>query len=183
MSWIKRPMGARRSAWVRWMEVLGVWAGTAANVVAQDVTPGYDVAFLQDEVTTVRLTLDPDDLAFILHPDNAYSNEEFPGTFVHESSLGMDTVANVGIRLRGNTSRTSGKKSFKVSFNTFVAGQQWSDLDKLNLNGEHNDPSILRARMTWEFMRSQGLVAPRVSHVKLITHLNKLFPLIYCRCI
>jgi len=134
---------------------------------AQDYVPDLGSAFLADEVATVRLTLDEADLDFILHPDNAYSNVEWPGTFVYESSLGVDTVDNVGIRLRGNTSRTSAKKSFKVSFNTFTPGAKWNALQKLNLNGEHNDPSILRARMSWEFMRAQGLVAPRVSHVRL----------------
>ena len=28
------------------------------------------------------------------------------------------------------------------------------------------DPSMLRARMVWEYMRAQGYVAPRVSHVR-----------------
>ena len=138
-----------------------------ATAHAQDYAPALGPAFLSDEVATVRLTLAQDDLDFILHPDNAYSNVEWPGTFVYESSAGTDTVSNVGIRLRGNTSRTSAKKSFKVSFNTFTPGGEWNSLEKLNLNGEHNDPSILRARMVWEFMRAQGYVAPRVSHVKL----------------
>ena len=134
---------------------------------AQDFLPDLGPAFLADEVATVRLTLAPQDLEFILNPDNAYSNVEWPGTFVYESSQGVDTVGNVGIRLRGNTSRTAAKKSFKVSFNTFLQGGQWNGLEKLNLNGNHNDPSMLRARMVWEYMRAQGYIAPRISHVRL----------------
>ena len=42
-----------------------------------------------------------------------------------------------------------GQKSFKVSFNTFTQGASWNGLEKLNLNGNHNDPSMLRARMVW----------------------------------
>ena len=137
------------------------------QALAQDYEPALGPAFLPDEVAIVRLTLAQADLDFILNPDNAYSNVEWPGTFVYESSDGIDTVSNVGIRLRGNTSRTSAKKSFKVSFNTFTPGGEWNALEKLNLNGEHNDPSMLRARMVWEFMRAQGYVAPRVSHVRL----------------
>ena len=140
---------------------------TVTLASAQDYVPDLGPAFLADEVATVRLTLAAEDLDFILNPDNAYSNIEWPGTFVYESSLGIDTVTNVGIRLRGNTSRTAGKKSFKVSFNTFTTGGQWNDLEKLNLNGNHNDPSMLRARMVWDYMREQGYVAPRISHVKL----------------
>ena len=140
---------------------------TVTLASAQDYVPDLGPAFLADEVATVRLTLAAEDLDFILNPDNAYSNVEWPGTFVYESSLGIDTVTNVGIRLRGNTSRTAGKKSFKVSFNTFTTGGKWNDLEKLNLNGNHNDPSMLRARMVWDYMREQGYVAPRISHVKL----------------
>ena len=140
---------------------------TVTLASAQDYVPDLGPAFLADEVATVRLTLAAEDLDFILNPDNAYSNVEWPGTFVYESSLGIDTVSNVGIRLRGNTSRTAGKKSFKVSFNTFTAGGKWNDLEKLNLNGNHNDPSVLRARMVWDYMRDQGYVTPRISHVKL----------------
>ena len=69
---------------------------------------------------------------------------------------------------RGNTSREAAKKSFKVSFNTFTPGASWNGLEKLNLNGNHNDPSMLRARMVWDFMRAQGHVAPRVSHVRVL---------------
>ena len=113
------------------------------------------------------MTLSENDWAFILNPDNAYSNQEWPATFVYESSAGIDTVENVGVRLRGNTSREAAKKSFKVSFNTFTQGASWNGLEKLNLNGNHNDPSMLRARMVGEFMRAQGHVAPRVSHVRV----------------
>ena len=115
--------------------------------LAQEYVPALGPAFLEDEVATVRLTLSEDDWAFILNPDNAYSNQEWPATFVYESSAGIDTVENVGMRLRGNTSREAAKKSFKVSFNTFTQGARWNGLEKLNLNGNHNDPSMLRARM------------------------------------
>ena len=152
---------------VRMSLLLGLAFMSATFARAQDYVPELGPAFLADEVATVRLTLAPGDLDFILDPDNAYSNVEWPGTFVYESSLGVDSVTNVGIRLRGNTSRTAGKKSFKVSFNTFTSGGKWNDLEKLNLNGNHNDPSMLRARMVWDYMREQGYVAPRISHVKL----------------
>ena len=148
-----------------WVTVGGLLAGMTTQ--AQDYVPELGPAFLSDEVASVRLTLAQTDLDFILNPDNAYSNEEWPGTFVYESSTGIDTVSNVGIRLRGNTSRNASKKSFKVSFNTFTAGGQWNGLEKLNLNGNHNDPSMMRARMVWEFMRAQGYIAPRISHVRL----------------
>ena len=148
-----------------WVTVGVLLAGTITQ--AQEYVPELGPAFLADEVASVRLTLAQTDLDFILNPDNAYSNEEWPGTFVYESSTGTDTLSNVGIRLRGNTSRNAAKKSFKVSFNTFIAGGKWNGLEKMNLNGNHNDPSMMRARMVWEYMRAQGYIAPRISHVRL----------------
>ena len=144
-----------------------VFSFSLCQMLAQDYVPALGDAFLADEVATVRVTVSQEDWDFILNPDNAYSNIEWPATFVYESSLGTDTVDNVGFRLRGNTSRTAAKKSFKVSFNSFVAGAKWKGLEKLNLNGNHNDPSMLRARMVWEYMRDQGYIAPRISHVRL----------------
>ncbi len=146
---------------------LAVFSTSLCPLLAQEYVPDAGDAFLPDEVATVRVTVSQEDWDFILNPDNAYSNIEWPATFVYESSMGTDTVTNVGFRLRGNTSRTAAKKSFKVSFNSFVAGAKWNGLEKLNLNGNHNDPSMLRARMVWEYMRDQGYIAPRVSHVKV----------------
>jgi hypothetical protein len=130
-------------------------------------SPTFGPAFLQSEVATIEVFLESEDWDYILHPDNEQSNVEHPATFIYTSVAGSDTMYNVGFRLRGNTSRAAGKKSFKVSMNTFVTGQKWNGLEKLNLNGEHNDPSIMRARMVWELMRSQDMVAPRYSHVEL----------------
>ena len=146
---------------------LAVFSTSLCPLLAQEYVPDTGDAFLPDEVATVRVTVSQEDWDFILNPDNAYSNIEWPATFVYESSMGTDTVTNVGFRSRGNTSRTAAKKSFKVSFNSFVAGAKWNGLEKLNLNGNHNDPSMLRARMVWEYMRDQGYIAPRVSHVKV----------------
>ena len=73
----------------------------------------------------------------------------------------------MGFRLRGNTSRTSAKKSFKISFNSFVPGARVQGVKDLNLNGEHNDPSIMRARIAWELAQDAGMPAPRVNHVRL----------------
>jgi spore coat protein CotH len=129
--------------------------------------PLNNAVFLQDEVATVKIFLAQDDLDFILNPDNKESNIEFPATFIYVSSMTTDTVENIGFRLRGNTSRSSAKKSFKVSFNTFIQGQKYKGIEKMNLNGEHNDVSIMRAKISHEILNDVDLFASRTSHVKL----------------
>ncbi|MDX9904611.1 MAG: CotH kinase family protein [Bacteroidales bacterium] len=78
-----------------------------------------------------------------------------------------DTVDTVGFRLRGNTSRSSQKKSFKVSFNTFTPGGKFYGVEKLNLNGEHNDPSVMRSKVMWDILRKWDIPAPRANHVRV----------------
>jgi len=117
------------------------------------------------DVPRVDITLAPGDLQQIL--TNVQSYTEYPADFQFTRNGIMETVYNVGFRLRGNTSRWSGKKSFKVSFNAFSSGARWRGVKKLNLNGEHNDPSILRARIAWNSWEDAGLPSCRVNHVEL----------------
>ncbi|MBL0099981.1 MAG: CotH kinase family protein [Saprospiraceae bacterium] len=61
--------------------------------------------------------------------------------------------------MRGNTSRVSAKKSFKIKFNHFGSGKFYG-LSDLNLNGEHNDPSIVRSKLSWDMMKMAGIKLP-----------------------
>ena len=139
----------------------------ALSAFSQPEIPENGTLFLQDEVATVYITLEQEELDDMLLQDNWYSNEERLATFVYEYSGGIDTVENVGFRLRGNTSRSAAKKSFKVSFNTFTEGAKYHGVEKLNLNGEHNDPSILRSKLNWDLIRHYELTGSRTSYVRL----------------
>ncbi|MFT5922694.1 MAG: spore coat protein CotH [Flavobacteriales bacterium] len=130
-----------------------------------------------NEVTTIRIEIAPSDLELIYFTDSLFSNHEYSANFIFESSQLTDTVENIGFRLRGNTSRLAEKKSFKVSFNTFTPGEKWNGLEKLNLNGEHNDPSILRTKLGWEMAQEAGLVAPHVAFTRLF--INELYAGLY----
>jgi hypothetical protein len=134
---------------------------------SQIIHPPNNVAFIQDEVATVHININPLLLNYILDVDSLESNTEYPAQFIYQSSILTDTVNNVGFRLRGNTSRYADKKSFKISFNSFIQGQKWNELEKLNLNGEHNDPSILRSFISAYALKAADLVSPRNSYVKL----------------
>jgi hypothetical protein len=114
----------------------------------------------------VYISIATEDLETIL-TDSLLSDYEYPASFRYVSSLFSDSVDLVGFRLRGNTSRYSAKKSFKVAFNSFVSGQKWKGLEKLNLNGEHNDPSIMRSRMSNQLLKYAGVPCSRTSYVRL----------------
>jgi len=134
--------------------------------ISQIFNPEYNLAFLQDEVASVRIITSQENLDFILNPEN-WGQDEVSATFIYEHSEGTDTLENIGFRLRGNTSLSAAKKSFKVSFTEFEPGRRWQGLKKLNLNGEHNDVSIMRAKLSWDLLREYGLAASRTSYIKL----------------
>lgn len=128
--------------------------------------------FDSETLDRVDILIEEDSLALILAQGNEQSDYEYPATFIYSyrNTDGMvmakDTLGPVGFRLRGNTSRNSAKKSFKVSFNTFQSGQQYRGLDKMNLNGEHNDPTVMRALLSWNLLEAVDVPAPKSAPVE-----------------
>ncbi|MDP2362886.1 MAG: CotH kinase family protein, partial [Ignavibacteria bacterium] len=117
------------------------------------------------QVARVDITIDP--AAIIWLYQNVQIDSEFVASFHFQNGYINETVDSIGFRLRGNTSRYSQKKSFKVSFNTFISGREFYGVDKLNLNGEHNDPSIIRSKLCFDHFQSIGLNASRANHVEV----------------
>jgi spore coat protein CotH len=54
-----------------------------------------------------------------------------------------------------------------VSFNFFFSGQKFYGLEKMNINGEHNDPSIVRSKLCFDMLDYLEVPASRANHVKL----------------
>lgn len=127
--------------------------------------PDFGPVFPQEEVTSIYITIDADSLQWMIA--NLENEHEFPATFVFESQSMTDTVTNIGFRLRGNTSLNAAKKSFKISFNTFVTGADWQGLEKLNLLATVNDPSLVRSKLSHDLFRSFGIAAARTSYTRL----------------
>jgi spore coat protein H len=134
---------------------------------AQNPFPALGPVFKDDVIPRIDILIPPDSLDILLAPGNEQSNYHWHATFIFDNGELKDTVENIGFRLRGNTSRYSAKKSFKVSFNTYEPGRNWEGLDKLNLNGEHNDPTIARSKACWDMLSWMEVPAPRANHVEL----------------
>ena len=127
--------------------------------------PPANQFYRTDVVPRIDIAIPADSLAAIL--TNVTSDYEYHAAFAFTAPGFSVSGVEVGFRLRGNTSRSSGKKSFKISFNSFTPGARSQGVKDLNLNGEHNDPSIMRARIAWELAQDLGIPAPRVNHVRL----------------
>lgn len=136
-------------------------------VTSQNITPAPGEVFRDDVIPRIDIVLPEDSLAYILDDANAQSNYHFHATFIFDNGTVLDTLEDVGFRLRGNTSRNADKNSFKISFNTYVEGRDYYGLEKLNINGEHNDPSIIRSKLGWDIARQIGIPGSRSNHVRL----------------
>jgi len=128
------------------------------QLLAQTIFPENGELYVDTTVPRIDITVHPDTLAWLYEWDNLESDIEYTAAFVFDNGHVRDSIYPVGFRLRGNTSRYSQKKSFKVSFNRFTSGGKYYGVEKLNLNGEHNDPSVIRAcTSTWNIlMRSSS---------------------------
>lgn len=127
-------------------------------VLASDLDLLYD----DSQVAVIEITVAPEDLLWMY--EHVTSDSMHVATMHFTNAYIDETVENVGFRLRGNTSRQSAKKSFKLSFNTFEPGRKFYDVEKLNLNGEHNDPSIIRSKLAWDHYQKTGMATTRAAH-------------------
>lgn len=158
-SFFKQTYGFR----ALYLLILGSWIW---QVQAQPSFPPTENTVFDDRsLPSIYIQLPADSLRALLA--NPYQDREYVAHFVFEQNGLRETVEKVGFRVRGNTSRGAQKKSFKVSFNTYEKGRVWKGLEKLNLNGEHNDPSLLRAKLAWDLQRQMGVPSSRANHVKL----------------
>jgi hypothetical protein len=121
--------------------------------------------FDDTKVSSIFVEMSPDSLNLMI--DNTIADHYLTAKFVFESGLVRDTIEKVGIRLRGNTSLASQKKSFKISFNAFQNGGKYRGVKKLNLNGSHNDPSMIREKLFYDIWNKAEMPKRRVNFVKL----------------
>ncbi len=135
-----------------------------AFLFSQDLSP---IEKLYDDVSVARIDITINPAAIQYMYANPYSDSLHQASFKFSNRFITDSLDMVGFRIRGNTSRNSKKKSFKISFNDFVPGRNFYSVDKLNLNGEHNDPSIIRSKLSFDHFRNVGVPASRASHAGL----------------
>lgn len=119
----------------------------------------------------------------LLDPSNRWNNRVFPAHMVYDQT---DTILNIGVRIKGNSSRNAKKLSFKITTDEYV-NKSYQGLKTFNLNGEHNDPTLIREYMACYLMERANNIATRANMVKLyfnndyygvygnIEHVNKKF--------
>ena len=140
------------------------------TVNAQNFTSDSNIVFLENQLNRIRITINQSSLDSLLNLTS--SDIIYDSSMEFISSNQVFYLNNVGIRLRGNTSLTAPKKSFKLDFNSFVPGRKFFGLEKLNLNANQNDPSLFRAAISWDILKEMNLPNTRTSFAELFINNN-----------
>lgn len=121
--------------------------------------------FDDTRVSAIYIQLPADSLKKMF--DELVNDRYLSAQFIFDDGIFRDTVNNVGLRLRGNTSLYAKKKSFKISFNAFVSGREYQGVRKLNLRGSHNDPTMIREKLFYDVWAKAGMPRRRTAFVRL----------------
>ena len=79
---------------------------------------------------------------------------------------------SVGVRIKGGSSAFDVKKPLKLDFNSFVIGQRYDGIKKLNLHQGDMDSSFIREAVTYSLFRNAGVKTVRTSFAKVYLNGN-----------
>ena len=143
--------------------VLILFAGMGASGERTGMEKEYETGlFSTDQVHTIEITMD-DWEGFL----EDCENEEY---VMCDVTIDGQTVREVGIRAKGNTSLTQVKNygndrySFKLEFDHYQDGIQYQGLDKLNLNNIIQDNTYMKDYLSYRMMQEFGVDAPLCSY-------------------
>jgi len=132
---------------------------------SQILHPEAGFVFDDSEVPRIDLSISQSNLQQ-LYADPE-SNVEYLAAFSFTRGDSTEGPFDIGLRFRGDSIRLNEKKSFRISFNSIDAGKDYHGIEKMNLNAEANDPSLVRSKLGHELYRYMGVAASRSNHVLL----------------
>jgi len=147
----------------------------SGSLYGQIAHPDPGFVFDDHSLPRIDISISQGDLEALY--EDPYSDVEYRAQFSFDREGKKESFEDIGLRLRGNTSRNKEKKSFRVSFNTFQEGGKFYGLEKMNLNAEVNDPSMVRSKLSWNVFRKLGIPAARSNHILL--YINSKFYGVY----
>lgn len=137
--------------------------GEAFGLTAAAQTMGYETTlFSTANVHTIDIVID-DWEGFL----STAQSEEYAACDV---TIDGETVKNVGIRGKGNTSLSSvasmdsDRYSFKIEFDQYDSSQTFHGLDKLCLNNLIQDNTYMKDYLVYQMMGQMGVAAPLCSY-------------------
>ena len=140
--------------------LLGYGSGTGGTPSASSADAFFDDSVLQE----IRFTINSKDWQTL--KDNYLSNEYYPCDFEWRGQK----VRNVGIRSRGNGSRSGIKPGLRVDFDRYTSGQRFLGLKSFVLRNNTQDMTNLHERLSMQLFRRMGADASRETHAKMFVN-------------
>lgn len=144
----------------------GLFVGESLGLYRASLYPAYVKRLFDDSrVHTIDISMDDFD-GFIDDAGNEHYRE---ATF----TIDGDVMRNVGVRVKGNSSRRLTRRyghrrfSFKVKMDHFVGGQYFHGLDEFSLDASFQDNSYLKTYLVYDMMNHLGVPAPLTSYAFL----------------
>lgn len=152
---------------VMFTAALALFPGKLSTPAATE--PEYvSKVFNKDEVTQINIDMKQEDFDWIL--ENA-TKEEYRNCDI---TVNGTTFYNVGIRPKGNSSlrtvagnENSDRYSFKIEFDTYIAGQTCFGLNKLALNNIIMDKTYMKEYIAYDMFASMGVVTPKYAYANI----------------
>ncbi len=139
-----------------------------SKTTTEETKLGYVNEFDKTEIMSVSISVDPEKWQEML--DNAQDEEYIPC----DITINGETIENVGIRPKGNSSLSSiardgesERYSFKVKFDEYVDGQTWLGLDKLVLNNNYSDSTSMKEYISYDIMNYIGVDSSLYSYADI----------------
>ena len=135
----------------------------AATMVAGLARAQTADQFFDDTVThEIRIQINPADWQRL--KDNFRESIYFPCSFTWRGV----TAQNIGIRSSGLGSRNPQKPNLRVDFDRFEEDETFLGLKSVKIDGNAQDPTEIRERVTFAFFRRMGLPASRTTHARVL---------------
>ena len=131
-----------------------------------DDTARQDEYFDPEVVQDIALVIAPADLDRLEASTQADDWIYVPATFTWKDV----TLARVGVRYKGNSSRTPAgtyKRSFLFKFDEFVADQEFLGLTHVGLDNGIQFGSLFSERVLTDILRAEGVPVHRANHARL----------------
>lgn len=167
---IGKIVGALMAAAVAFCLIVTLFADRFVAVSGSSAaTMEYEsTLFDTSEIMTVNIIMDEDQWQELL--DNAISEEYY----ACDVEINGETISNVGIRTKGNTSLSSiandpdtDRYSFKIKFDKYVDGQTCMGLDKLVLNNNFADATNRKEALVYDMFQYLGADASLYHYAKI----------------
>lgn len=144
---------------------------TDAADTSRDWKQAFDLVLPGDHVIDLRLTFAAGDWSKLLTAwQQTQQKIQLPAAFAHDD----ETLPSIGVRLKGlnglnippGTINLGGKYPLKLDFNA-MGGERFHGVDKISLNTNLQDPSMMRERLSLRMYLAMGIPSSRAAYAKV----------------